>query len=154
MLKTEANKPFTMPTNRRLAIYVIAVAILAVAGTSLSMAWISSLSLGITPMADLNITDVQFNEDYVTIEVKNQGNYDLIIREVRVNNFIESDQGLIINQTSTPYFASLQEPISVGEQISIKVSFNWISGYIYEVSLKTANTTYWTPAGMTVVVAP
>lgn len=143
-----------MPTNRRLAIYVIAVAILAVAGTSLSMAWISSLSLGITPMADLNITDVQFNEDYMTITVKNQGNYNLIIREVRVNNFIESDQGLIINQTSTSYSAPLHEPISVGERISIKVSFNWTSGYIYEISLKTTDTTYWIPAGMTVVVAP
>lgn len=154
MLKTEANKLFTMPTNRRLAIYVIAVAVLAVAGTALSMAWISSLSVGNTPMADLNITDVQFNEDYMTIKVKNQGNYNLIIREVRINNFIESDQGLIINQTSTTYFVPLQEPISVGEQISIKVSFNWTSDYIYEVSLKTANTTYWTPAGMTIVVAP
>ena len=111
MLKTEANKLFTMPTNRRLAIYVIAVAVLAVAGTALSMAWISSLSVGNTPMANLNITDVQFNEDYMTIKVKNQGNYNLIIREVRINNFIESDQGLIINQTSTTYFVPLQEPI-------------------------------------------
>lgn len=154
MLKTEANKPFTMPTNRRLAIYVIAVAVLAVAGTSLSMAWISSLSVGTMPTANLKITDVQFNEDCMTIEVKNQGNYNLIIREVRVNNFIESNQGLIINQTSTPYSVPLNEPISVGEQISIKVNFNWTSEYIYQISLKTADTTYWTPAGMTVEVAP
>ena len=154
MLKTEANKPFTMPTNRRLAIYVIAVAVLAVVGTSLSIAWMSSLSVGITPMANLNITDVHFEKDHLNITVENIGNYNLIIREVRVNNFIESDQGLVVNQNSTPYSVPIHEPISEDEQISIKVSFNWTSGYIYQISLKTTDTTYWTPAGMTFEVAP
>jgi len=110
-----------MATNKRL--FLIFVVAPALAFVAFSIAWISSLSVGITSMEELSITDVQFDKDYLTITVKNSGSRATIISEV------------MVNQTSTPHTVAVHEPVSVGEEISIRIGFKWTSGYTYQIRL-------------------
>jgi hypothetical protein len=117
-----------MAINRRLIKYVVAiVAVLVVAGLALlTLAWMSPLTVPIMAYEDLSITDVQFDEGYLAITVKNLSTYATTISEV------------MVNQTSTPHTVPVCEPISADGQVSIEISFRWVSGYTYRVRLMTA----------------
>lgn len=129
-----------MAINRVVALYIGMAAALAFAVFVLpTLICIWTAPYGITSMRDLNITDAQFEKDYLTVTVENLGTRSKIIEEVKVN------------QTSTPHIVSVHEPISAGEQISIRISFNWTSGYTYLIILETANES---PAAQFVTVAP
>ncbi len=60
-----------MAVTRRIAMYVIAVAVFAVIHTFLLMVWMSSLTVPIMRVADLGITDVQFGKDCLNVTLKN-----------------------------------------------------------------------------------
>ena len=147
----EYSQYFPMAINRRLAPYVIVFVFLAAVGTLMLIAtWIGSLTVGITRGADLNISDVQFEKDYLNITVENICDQAKVVSEVTI-----SYQGSVIeNQPATRRTIPLYESISVGEQISIRVSFKWTSGRTYEIRLETADTTDWSHAGMYTTQAP
>ncbi len=116
-----------MAIDRRPAIVmVIALTVLAFTGILLTLAWMSPLT--VSPMAneDLRVTDVQFDEDYLTLTVKNSGVSAATINEA------------MVNQSSTQHTVPLHEPIAAGKQISIRVRFSWVSGCTYRVGLVTA----------------
>lgn len=118
---------FTMAINRSQAKYVIAVTVLAITGTLLlTAAWIVSLPVNITIQGGaLSITDVKFEKDSLNITVENVCTQAKVIDEVTV-----SYQGSVTeNQSAMRRTIPLYEPISVGEQISIRVSFKWTSGH-------------------------
>jgi hypothetical protein len=143
-----------MATNRILDKYAIAtVAILAVTGTLLLIAWIDATSVHIMHTADLSITHVQFDKDYLTITVKNQGSQAFTINEVTVSEAIVSEEG-IVNQNSTSQTFSVLTQVSKGEQISICMSLKWTSGYLYQIKLETATTADFSPATLCFVTAP
>ena len=75
---------------------------------------------------DLYITDVQFDNDYLNITVRNIGWNPTTISSV------------IINQTSTLHTISVHEPISANEIISFRLGFKWTSGYRYQITLERA----------------
>jgi hypothetical protein len=105
---------------------VIALTVLAFTGILLTLAWMSPLT--VSPMANeaLSITDMQFSKGCLTLTVKNVGVSAATINEA------------MVNQISTQHTVPLHEPIAAGKQISIRVSFNWASGYTYRVGLVTA----------------
>ncbi len=143
-----------MATNRILDKYATAtVAILAVTGTLLLIAWIDATSVHIMHTADLSITHVQFDKDYLTITVKNQGSQAFTINEVTVSEAIVSEEG-IVNQNSTSHTFSVLTQVSKGEQISICMSLKWTSGYLYQIKLETATTADFSPATLCFVRAP
>ena len=118
-----------MAINRRLAMYIIFItAALIIAGlTILSLnAPLTIDSLGHHQVA-LYITNVQFDNDYLNITVRNIGWNPTTISFV------------IINQTSTLHTVPVHEPISAGEIISFRIAFNWISGYRYQITLETTD---------------
>ena len=125
-----------MAITRRIAMYVIAVAVFAVIHAFLLMAWTNSLEVGITPMADVAITDVQFGKDCLNVTLKNYVTQAKTVNKVMVYQ---------VNPRPTPKELALahelvHKTISVGEEISIRINFNWISGYRYQVELETADT--------------
>ena len=143
-----------MATNRILDKYTIAtVAILAVTGTLLLIAWIDATSVHIMHTADLSITHVQFDKDYLTITVKNQGSQAFTINEVTVSEAIVSEEG-IVNQNSTSQTFSVLTQVSKGEQISICMSLKWTSGYLYQIKLETATSADFSPTALCFVRAP
>ena len=143
-----------MATNRILDKYTIAtVAMLALTGTMLLIAWIDSTSVHIMHTADLNITTVQFDKGYLTVTVKNQGSIAYTINEITVSEAILSEKGTV-NQNTTSHTFSVLSQISEGEQISICMSLKWTSGYLYQIKLETATTTDFSPAALCFVKAP
>jgi hypothetical protein len=143
-----------MAPNQILDKYTIAtVAILAVTGTLLLIAWIDATSIHIMYTADLSITHVQFDKDYLTVTVKNQGSLASTINEITVSEAIVSEEG-IDNQNSTSHTFSVLSEVSEGEQISICMSFKWTSGYLYQIKLETATTADFSPAALCFVKAP
>jgi hypothetical protein len=148
-----------MAINRRFAKnFVVVLAILAVTGTFLLLiAWVNSLPPPIGgPMrtTNISITGVHFGDNYLNITVKNLYTRTKIINEVTVRDLITIDNGFIINQTSTPYTVPVYEPVLVGEEISFRVSFNWTSGYPYQIELETADSRDCSPATNLNAVAP
>lgn len=118
-----------MAANRRLNIYIIpTVGIL----TIVSIAVLSSMTpLTIDNLSsyrvDLYITNVQFDDDYLNITVRNIGWKPTTISSV------------IINQTSTLHTVPVHEPISAGEIISFRAALKWTSGYTYQIKLETTD---------------
>ena len=116
-----------MATNRRLFLIFVA---LALAFAAFSIAWMSSLSPGITPIHYLTITDVQFDEVYLSIMVKNNSTLPITISEVT------------IYQNSTSYNVPMHElSIAGGDEIPMRISresFNCTSGYTYQIKLTTS----------------
>ena len=115
-----------MATNRRLFLIFVA---LAIAFAAFSIAWMSSLSPGITSIHYLTITDAQFDKVYLTITVKNNGTCGTTISEVA------------IQQNSTTYIVPMNEfSIAGGDEIPMRISresFNCTSGYTYQIRLTT-----------------
>jgi hypothetical protein len=152
--KTKTTNNFSMATNRILDKYTIAiVAILAVMGTLLLIAWIDATSVHIMHTADLSITHVQFDKDYLTVTVKNQGSLAYTINEVTVSEAIVSEEG-IVNQNITSHTFSVLSQISEGEQISFCMGLKWTSGYLYQIKLETVTTADFSPAALCFVKAP
>ena len=138
--RTETAKLFYM-TLRRVAI-VTSVAVLAFVGLVVILsAWMGALTIGFPMFEDLTITDVQFTEGYVTVTVKNNGNggCNVTIIEVMVSDEVRVSD---MNHTlldKVPMNISVQ----MGEQHSISVGCEWISGEAYQVRLTSARGNYW-----------
>jgi len=118
-----------MALNRRLAIYIILIAgTLTIAGLAV-LSWMNPVIIGglWRYSVDLSITNVQFDNDYLNITVRNVGVNPTTISSV------------IINQTSTLHKVPVHEPISAGEIISFRTAFNWTSGYMYQIKLETTD---------------
>ena len=114
-----------MATNRRTAIYVIAVT--AVLAATCYLSWLSSQPIMFDNPAPWLWIDVQFEEDYLNVTMTNDDNHGYIISEVILSN----RQGTILAGELGP------EPISSGEQISVCIDFNWTSGHYYEIIVRT-----------------
>ena len=143
-----------MATNRILDKYTIAtVAILVVMGTLILISWIDATSVHIMNTADLSITNVQFDKDYLTVTVKNQGSLAYTINEVTVSEAKISEVSTV-NQNTTSHNFSVLSQISEGEQISICLTLKWTSDYLYQIKLETATTTDFSPAALCFVKAP
>ena len=119
---------------------VIVVAILVTASVLLPLAWISSLKTEPFPLEDLRITDVQFEEDYLNIRVENTCTEAKIISQVTVRDLEACCYGFSVDWTSTPHTVAVHEPLSVGEEISFPIGFNWASGCAYQIQLETEDT--------------
>jgi len=128
-----------MAINRRLAVIIIVVAVLAFAGVLLPLAWLSSLPVSITPMQDLRISDVQFDEYCLNITVKNLYTQAKIVSEVTMRNLEAYGYGFNVDWTSTPHTVAVHELLPMGEEISFCISFNWTSGCAYQIELETAD---------------
>lgn len=115
---------------RQALILVITVAVFAIIGTLLALAWMSPLTVPIMARENLSITDAQFNANYLTLSVKNICEYQTTISEV------------LINQTSTSLTFTMSEQISAYGQASIRINLNWSSGSIYQVGVETARGNY------------
>jgi len=129
-------------------VVVVIVVVLAFALTGLAFllsAWMGALSIAITPIEDLKITDVQFSKGFLTVTVKNTGDtrYDwevVTVTEVMVQPERDLHDS---NQTVTPYKVPMNIPVRIGEEHSISVSYDWISGEAYQVRLGSARGNYW-----------
>lgn len=130
---------------------IIVVAVLVVACVLLPLAWLSSLKYTPTAMSPLRITDVQFDEDYLNITVRNLCTQEKIVSEVTVRDLEAYGYGFTVDWTSTPHKVAVHEPISVGEEISFRISFKWTSGCAYQIRLETADKGWGTALN---VVAP
>ncbi len=116
-----------MAIDRRQAIILaITFTVSAVTGILLTLAWMYPLNVPIMARENLSITDVKFDESYLTLSVKNICEYQTTISEV------------LINQTSISHTFPVSEKISAFGQASIRISFNWSSGYTYKVGVATA----------------
>jgi hypothetical protein len=133
---------------------VIVVAVLAIVGVLLPLAWLSSLQVSITPLESLRLKDVQFEEDYLNITVENTCTEAKIVNEVTVRDLEAYGYGFSVDWTSTPHTVAVYEPVLAGEEISFRVSFKWTSGCAYQIELETADTEDWSPATAYNAVAP
>jgi hypothetical protein len=118
---------------------VIVVVVLVAAGVLLPLAWLSSLSWTSFATEDIRITDVQFDEGYLNITVKNVCTNVEIVGEVTVRDLEAYGYGFSVDWTSTPHTVAVHEPISVGEEISFRINFNWTYGCAYQIELETAD---------------
>jgi hypothetical protein len=59
---------------RKVIVVIAVLAVFAVAGIVLTVAWMGALTVvGIWPAEDLKIADVQFSKGFLTVTVKNAG---------------------------------------------------------------------------------
>jgi hypothetical protein len=130
----------TVSVNRKAVICIVIAMILAITG--LAFVFRDPGPIGPMAIVELRVTDVQFDEDYLNITVKNVGTIPTIISEV------------IVNQTSTPHIVQVHEPISTNEEITIRIWFMWTSGYTYQIELKTTDNADWNNPATSVAVAP
>jgi hypothetical protein len=118
-----------MALNRRLAMCLVIIAgTLTIASVAI-LSWMNPVIIGglWRYSVDLSITNVQFDNDYLNITVRNVGVNPTTISLV------------IINQTSTLHIVPVHEAISAGEIISFRVAFKWTSGYRYQITLETTD---------------
>jgi hypothetical protein len=115
------------------------------------MAWLGSLQVNITPMQDLHISDVQFDEYYLNITAKNLCIQAKIVSEVTVRNIEAYGYGFSVDWTFKPHTVAVHEPLPLGEEISFCISFSWTSGCVYQIELETADKGWGTALN---VVAP
>ena len=112
---------------RRAALVIIAV--LTVVGAALLLSvCLNPVNVGSSwdKIGSLKVTDVQFSAGNLIITAINNGKVPVTVIEVLVNN---------MNQTSTPITVPVNELISVNEQGSVSISYDWISGSTYYVRL-------------------
>jgi hypothetical protein len=118
------------PTRNVAVVIVVVLAFAAIGLAVLLSAWMGAVAPA-APMAteELRITDVQFGTGYLTLTVRNTGgSIPVEISEVTVDD---------LNQTVPPQTVSVNQQIPVGEQRSISVSCEWISGAVYQIRLIT-----------------
>ena len=118
-----------MAPNRRLAMYLVLVAGALTIAVIAVHSWMDPLIIDNLSRyrVDLYITNVQFDNDYLNITVRNVGVNPTTISSV------------IINQTSTFHTVPVYEPILAGEIISFRTGFKWTSGYMYQITLETTD---------------
>ena len=92
-----------MASNRRLALYIVLIAGTLIAGLAV-LSWMNSLTIDNLSRyrVDLYITNVQFDDDYLNVTVRNIGWNPTTISSV------------IIKQTSTLHTVPVHELISIG----------------------------------------
>ena len=126
-----------MAINRTLAICIIAITFLVIAGVILPIAVLDSLHGSTFQKEDLRITNVQFEIDYLNITVKNTSLQTKIVNKVTIRDLITTYDGFSINHTSIPLTVAVHEPISDGEEISFCMSVKWTSDFGYQIQLGT-----------------
>jgi len=109
--------------------YVILIAGTLTIASLAVYSWMNPLTIDniMNYSVDIRITNVQFDNDYLNITVRNIGVKSTIISSV------------IINQTSTLHTVPVHEPILGGEIISFRIAFKWTSGYMYHIKLETTD---------------
>ncbi len=125
-----------MAINRRLAMIIIVVAVLAAAGVLLPMAWLSSLQWTPHATEPFRITNVQFDVGYLNITVENLDTQEKMISQVTVRDLKAYGYGFTVDWTSTPHVVAVHEPVLVSEEISFRISFKWSSGRAYQIELE------------------
>ena len=128
------------PTRKVIVIIAVVLAF-AVTGIVLTAAWMGALTIGITPAEDLKITDDEFSKGFLTVTVKNAGDtrYDWDVVTVTQVMVIPIQQNLHdLNQT-----IPMSVPIHIGEQASITVGYDWVSGEVYLITLTSARGNDW-----------
>jgi len=108
---------------------LVIIAVLAVVGAALLLSvCLNPVNVGSSwdKIGSLTVTDVQFSAGNLIITAINNGKVPVTVIEVLVNN---------MNQTSTPITVPVNELISVNEQGSVSISYDWISGSTYYVRL-------------------
>ena len=130
---------------RKVIIVIAVVLAFAVTATVLTAAWMGALSIAITRVEALKITDVQFSEGFLTVTVKNtadsQYDWDVVtVTEVMVQPERDYHD---LNQTITPYKVPMNITVHAGVEHSISVGYDWISGEAYQVRVTTARGNSW-----------
>jgi hypothetical protein len=114
----------------------VVIAVLAVFGTISMMTdnpvW--------TYTEHLNITDVQFSEDFLTITVKSTGLDPPAPRNVATVTEVVVQP---LNTTVTSCKFPMSIPIHTGEQASIFVGYDWISGVAYQITVTSERGNSW-----------
>jgi len=108
----------------------VIILVIAVAGSAFIASWMSALTIPYETslMEGLKITDVQFSEGFVTVTLNNAGiNEVATVTEIMVGDLHE------LNHT-----VRMTIPIHKGEQASITVDYDWISGKTYQIIVTTA----------------
>jgi hypothetical protein len=88
----------------------------------------------------LKITDVQFGEDFLTITVKSAG-----IDPAVPRNVVTVTEVMVqpLNTTLTLCKVPMSIPIHAGEQASICVGYDWISGAAYQITVTSERGNSW-----------
>lgn len=126
---------------RTVIVVVVVLAAITVTGIVWISAWMGALSIGITPAEDLRITDAEFSKGFLTVTVKNTGDtrYDWDV--VTVNQVMVMPIRQESHDLNQPIPMSI--PIHIGEQASITVGYDWLSGEAYLVTLTSARGNNW-----------
>lgn len=114
----------------------VVIAVLAVFGT-ISMMTSDPIW---TYTEHLEITDVQFNEDFLTITVKSTGLDPPAPRNVATVTEVMVQP---LNTTVTMRKFPMSIPIHTGEQASICVGYDWISSAVYQITVTSERGNSW-----------
>ena len=131
---------------RKVVVVIAVFAAFAVAGIVLTVAWMGALTVvGISPAEGLKIADVQFSTGFLTVTVKNAGDtrYDwdvVTVTEVTVQPERDWHDP---NQVVTPCEVSMSIPVHIGEQASIGVGYDWVSGEAYQIRVTSSQGNNW-----------
>ena len=143
-----------MKVNPILAILIIALSALIIVAVVLPLALMYLLPVSISRMDDLMIRDVQFDDDCLMVTVENTCIKTKTVNKVTIRNLKIYDHGFFVDWDSPPYNILVDAPILEGEEISIRLEFNWISGHAYRVQLETEDPKDWSPATEYNAIAP
>jgi len=108
----------------------VIILVIAVAGLATIASWMSALTIPCETglMEGLKMTDVQFSEGFVTVTLNNAGGNEVAtVTQIMVGDLHE------LNHT-----VRMIIPIHMGEQASITVDYDWISGKTYQIIVTTA----------------
>jgi hypothetical protein len=84
-------------------------------------------------MEGLKMTDVQFSEGFVTVTLDNAGGNEVAtVTEIMVGDLHE------LNHT-----VRMIIPIHMGEQASISVGYDWVSGEAYQIRVTSSHGNTW-----------
>ena len=136
-MTAEAKKTRGLSTKRLVLITLsIVIAVYVVFGT-IPMMMFNPIW---TCTEDLKITDVQFGEDFLMITVKSTGLDPPAPRNVAT---VAEVMVQSLNTTVTPRKVSMRIPIHSGEQASICVGYDWISGAAYQITVTSERGNSW-----------
>ncbi len=126
---------------RKVIVVIGVILAFAVTGIVLTAAWMSALTIPITHSENLEITDAQLSKGFLTVTAKNTGDtrYDLDAVTITQILVVPIRQDLhFLNQTFP-----MSIPIHVGEQASITVGYERISGEVYLITLTSTRGSDW-----------
>jgi hypothetical protein len=137
-MTAEAKKKHGLSTNRLVLVTLsVVIAVLAVFGTISMMT--PELWTGMYT-EHLSITDVQFSEDFLTITVKSTG-----LDPPPPKNVATVTEVMVQppNTTVTLCKVPMSIPIHTGEQASICLGYDWISGAAYQIIVTSERGNSW-----------